>query len=195
MGLGAFVAVGGNQRMVRIVMSVSFEGFPRVLNRSALRSGRWFSAADGLRPVLCFATSVVDPDDPLALMFGAARVEIVDVSAALISSLPGPFATVEDEVVFAPGLGAEQRPLLIAPSRRTFRSGSLLRLISGDLGIGIYPRAGAPLVIISLTTGERAEGYDLVFERWSLALRRGAKETLLGQFKPPPAFVEERRQV
>ena len=101
--------------------------------------------------------------------------------------------TVEDEVVFAPGINGEQRPLLIAPSRRSFRSGSLLRLLSGDLGVGFSPRPGAPLVIVSLTTGERAEGFDLVFERWSLALRRGDKETLLGHFKITSPFAEERR--
>jgi|GEM_PF-1109873 len=176
-------------------MSVYFEGFPRVLNRSALRPGRWFVATDGLRPILCFATEVVDPADPLALSFGAPKVEIIEVAPTLISGLSGPFATVEDEVVFAPGLSGEQRPLLIPPTRRSFRSGSLLRLLSGDLGIGFAPKPNAPLVIVSLSTGERADGFDLVFERWSLALRRGGKETLLGYFKPPSPFAAERRQV
>jgi hypothetical protein len=175
-------------------MSVSFEGFPRVLNRSALRPGRWFAAADGLRPVLCFATAVVDPANPIALVFSAPRVEIIEVTAVAISAMPNPFATVEDEVVFAPGLTGDQSPVLVAPSRRPFRSGSLLRLLSGDLGIGFSPKAGVPMIIVSLTTGERAEGFDLVFERWSLALRRGDKESLLGHFKTGATFAEERRK-
>ena len=111
-----------------------------------------------------------------------------------ISNLSGPFGTVEDEVVFAPGLG-EQRPLLIAPTRRSFRSGSLLRLKSGDLGMGFAAKPGGELVIVSLSTGEQAEGYDLVFDRWSLSLRRGAAETLIGYFKPPSPFADERRRL
>ena len=172
-------------------MSVSFEGFPLVIERSALRPGRWFVAAEGLRPVLCFATGVVDPADPVALIFGAPRVEQIDVEPVTISSLTGPFASVADEVVFAPGLG-DHKPLLIAPTRRSFRSGSLLRLRSGDLGIGFSLKPGGSLIIVSLTTGEAAESFDMVFDRWSLALRRGANETLMGYFKPASPFAQDR---
>jgi len=30
----------------------------------------------------------------------------------------------------------------------------------------------------------RAEGYDLVFDRWTLSLRRGAAELLVGAYRP-----------
>jgi hypothetical protein len=175
-------------------MPVSFEGFPRTLNRTALRPGRWFVAGDGLRPLLCFATDLPDPADAMALTFGSPRPETIEVHTALISHMTGPFATVEDELVFAPGLGADQKPLLAAPSRRAFRPGSLLRLVSGDLGIGFETRPGGPLLVVSLTTGQRAEGFDLVFERWSLGLRRGARESVLGYFKPFSPFADERRR-
>lgn len=175
-------------------MSISYEGFPRVLARTALRPGRWFVAAEGLRPILCFATEVTDPDDPIALTFGSPRVELIDVVPELISGMTGPFGTVEDEVVFAPGLG-DQRPMLVAPTRRSFRSGSLLRLTSGDLGIGFSLKQGSDLIVVSLTTGARAESFDLVFDRWSLSLRRGAAETLIGYFKPASPFADERRRV
>ena len=38
--------------------------------------------------------------------------------------------------------------------------------------------------MISLATGGRVEGFDLVFDRWSLYLRRGASERLIGSFRP-----------
>lgn len=175
-------------------MTVSFEGFPRLLNRSALKPGRWFVAAEGLRPILCFATDVVNPADPLALAFGAPRVELIEVVPTKISELTGPFGTVEDEIVFAPGIG-DRSPLLVAPTKRAFRSGALLRLRSGDLGLGFAERPGGELLVVSLTTGERADGYDLVFERWTLALRRAGTETVIGHFKPPSAFADERRRL
>lgn len=172
-------------------MTVLFEGFPRTLERTALRPGRWFVAAEGLRPILCFATEARDGDDVLALTFGAPHVETVEVVPAAIGALGGPFATVEDEIVFAPGL-VEGAPTLIAPSRRTFKSGSLLRLRSGDLGIGFVASRNGEMVIVSLSTGQRAEGFDLVFERWSLSLRRGNAETLIGYFKPLHSISDRR---
>ncbi len=174
-------------------MSISFEGFPRVLDRSALRPGRWFVAAEGLRPILCFATEAMSAEDPIALTFGAPRVEAIDVVPALISSLSGPFGTVEDEVIFSPGMG-DRGPMLVAPTRRAFRSGALLRLKSGDLGLGFSLKAGGELIVVSLTSGARAEGFDLVFDRWSLSLRRGAAETLIGYFKPAAPFADERQR-
>ena len=39
-------------------MVATFKGFPRALERSAIRPGRWFVAARGARAVLCFATDL-----------------------------------------------------------------------------------------------------------------------------------------
>lgn len=172
-------------------MAVSFEGFPRTLQRSALRPGRWFVAADGARPMLCFATEVEDAGQRLALVFHVPSVEQVEVSSVPISVLLDPFATVEDEVVFAPGQ-TEGLPMLVRPLRRTFRNGTLLRLTSGDLGIGVVPKGSGEMVAVSLTSGIRCEGFDLVFERWSLSLRRGGAETRIGYHKPHHLYSERR---
>jgi hypothetical protein len=173
-------------------MTVSFEGFPRTLERSALRPGRWFLAADGLRALLCLATDVPDGTDLVALTFSATGVEQLEFAVTTLGALAGPFATVEDEVVFQPGAG-DGRPLMAAPVRRAFRSGSLLRLRSGDLGVGFAANPGGHLIIVSLNSGARAEAFDLVFERWSLALRRNGAETLIGAFKPLQTFADRRR--
>ena len=173
-------------------MTVSFEGFPRTLERSALRPGRWFVAAAGQRALLCLATDVVEGDDLTVLTFSPTGVEMLDFTPTTLAAMTGPFSTVEDEVVFAPGLG-EGRAMLIAPVRRAFRSGALLRLRSGDLGIGFATVPGGQLAIVSLNSGHRAEAFDLVFERWSLSLRRGGIDTLIGNFKPLQAFADRRR--
>lgn len=173
-------------------MTVSFEGFPRTLERSALRPGRWFLAAEGLRPLLCLATDVMDGSDYVALTFSATGVEQLEFAVTTLGALAGPFSTVEDEVVFAPGAG-DGRPMMVAPVRRAFRSGSLLRLRSGDLGVGFAANPGGHLIIVSLNTGARAEAFDLVFERWTLSLRRGGAETLLGGFKPLQTFADRKR--
>jgi hypothetical protein len=173
-------------------MAVSFEGFPRTLQRQALRPGRWFVAADGARPILCLATDVEDAGERLAIVFTVPAAEHVEMIPMPLSALLEPFATVEDEVVFAPGQ-TEGLPMLVAPLRRTFRAGALLRLSSGDLGIGIVPRGSGELTAVSLTSGMRSEGFDLVFERWSLALRRGAAETRIGYFKAQHLYSERRR--
>jgi hypothetical protein len=173
-------------------MTVSFEGFPRVLERSALRPGRWFAAADGLKALICLATDVEDGQDHLVLAFSPTGVEQLEVGVTTIGGLAGPFGTLEDEVVFAPGAG-DGRPLLAAPVRRAFRSGSLLRLRNGDLGVGFAANPGGHLIMVSLSTGQRAEAFDLVFERWSLSLRRGGVETLVGAFKPSPSLADRKR--
>lgn len=172
-------------------MTVLFEGFPRTLERTALRPGRWFVAADGLRPTLCFATERGQGEETVILMFSAPRVEVIEVSATTLGALAGPFATVEDEVVFAPGT-ADGAPTLIAPSRRNFRTGCLLRLRSGDLGIGFVTDRSGEMLVVSLHTGERVEGFDLVFDRWSLSLRRSGVDTLLGYFKPHQSFADRK---
>lgn len=164
-------------------MAVSFEGFPRTLYRPALKAGRWFVAADGRRAILCLATDLVDTGEPQAVVFAPAGVERIQVVAAPISLLSEPYGTVEDEVVFAPGQ-AEGLPMLVPPIRSGFRNGALLRLTNGDLGVGVVTRFSGEMTAISLVTGLMTDSYDLVFDRWSLALRRGREETRLGYFKP-----------
>jgi hypothetical protein len=173
-------------------MPVLFEGFPRAVPASALKPGRWIVAADGLRPLLCFVTDLFEGDEQLAIAFDTPAVETLAVAAVPLSALGELLGTVEDEVIFAPGMMAGQ-PVLTAPARRALRNGVLVRLVSGDLGIVVHPRRSPEASVVSLTTGERAEGVDLVFERWSATLRRGAAETLLGQFKPTALFGERRR--
>ncbi len=164
-------------------MPVYFEGFPRVVERAALKPGRWFVAAEGARPLICFSTEEGgEGDERLILTFGTTRPEALDFAPAPLKSLTGPLATLEHELVFAPGL-AGHSPQLTAPIRRPFRPGALLRMRSGDLGLG-FAGAGGALVAVSLSTGLRAEGYDLVFDRWTLSLRRGGGELLIGAFRP-----------
>ncbi|MGA0603770.1 hypothetical protein ACO2Q3_23890 [Caulobacter sp. KR2-114] len=172
--------------------SIAFQGFPRILDRADLRAGRWFVAAEDIRPVLCFVTEAVEGDDPIALTFSTARVEQVDFAAIALSRIPAPYCTVEDEIVFTPGLAAPG-PLLLAPVRRPFRSGTLLRLRNGDLGVGFALRSGE-LVLVSLDSGAVSEAYDLVFERWTLSVRRDAVTHVIGHFKPLATLAAERRR-
>ena len=164
-------------------MAVSFEGFPRVVDRAAMRPGRWFVAGEGARPLICFSTEEGENEDRLILTFGSTRPETLDFATATLKSLSGPLATLEYELVFTPGLPG-QNPQLAAPVRRSFRSGALLRLRSGDLGVGFAGQAGGQLMVISLATGHYAEGFDLVFDRWTMTLRRGGAERLIGAFRP-----------
>jgi hypothetical protein len=173
-------------------MPISFEGFPRNLDRGALKPGRWFVAAEGLRPVLCLATDVMENGEPVALTFSAPAVELINFSPILLSVIDPPYGTLEDEIVFAPGL-LEGAPTLVAPARRTFSSGALVRLRSGDMGIGFVTTRGGEMHVVSLSTGQSAEGFDLVFERWSLTVRRGDASTLVGYFKPLHTFADRRR--
>jgi hypothetical protein len=163
-------------------MPVTFEGFPRIVERAALKPGRWFVAAEGLRPLICFSTDEGEGDERLILTFGTTRPETLDFAPAALKDLTGPLATLEHEVVFAPGL-AGQSPQLTAPIRRPFRPGALLRMRNGDLGLGFAGAAGG-LVAVSLATGFRTDGYDLVFDRWTLSLRRGQTELLVGAYRP-----------
>jgi len=164
-------------------MPVIFEGFPRIVEREKLKPGRWFVAAEGVRPLICFSTDEGgEGPDRLILTFGTTRPEALDFAPAPLKDIGGPLATLEHDVLFAPGL-AGPTPQLTAPVRRPFRPGTLLRLKSGDLGLGFASPAGA-LVAVSLATGLRAEGYDLVFDRWTLSLRRAGGEVLVGAFRP-----------
>ncbi|MFI4976410.1 MAG: hypothetical protein ACHP84_17890 [Caulobacterales bacterium] len=165
-------------------MPVTFEGFPRLIDRAALRPGRWFVAAEGVRPLVCFSTDEGgEGDERLVLTFGSTRPEAIDFAIAPLKAILGPISTLEHELVFAPGL-AKETPQLAAPQRRPFRSGALLRLRNGDLGVGFASQPDGALVIVSLATGHRAEGYDLVFDRWTLFLRRSGTELLVGHFRP-----------
>lgn len=163
-------------------MPVSFEGFPRVVDRESLKPGRWFVAAEGARPLIGFSTDEGDGGDRIIVTFGSTRPELLDCAPALLKTLTGPLATLEHELVFAPGL-ASQSPQVTAPVRRAFRSGSLLRLRNGDLGLA-FAWEGAGVIAVSLTSGARADAFDLVFDRWTLSLRRGASELLIGAFRP-----------
>jgi hypothetical protein len=163
-------------------MPVSFEGFPRVVDREAMKPGRWFVAADGARPLICFSTEEGEGGERTVLTFGTTRPETLDFAPTVLRNLVGPLATLEHDVVFAPGL-AGHSPQLTAPVRRPFRPGALLRMKSGDLGLGFAAAAGG-LIAVSLTSGLRNEGYDLVFDRWTLSLRRGGSELLIGAYRP-----------
>jgi len=164
-------------------MGVSFEGFPRLIERDALRPGRWFVAAEGARPLICFSTDEgADRGDRLIITFGSTRPESLDVAPVLLKDLPGPLGSLEHDLVFTPGLGGPGVQL-VAPARRAFRAGALLRLTNGDLGLGFAAPGGA-LSFVSLVSGLRADTFEFVFDRWSLSLRRGANELLVGRFKP-----------
>ena len=164
-------------------MPVRFEGFPRLLDRSDLRAGRWF-VASGARPgAVCFATALGSGPARTILTFRPARLDGLDFVPVPLAELPGTLATLEDDLVLAPGEGPE-RPRLLAPAKRPFMSGSLLRLRDGELGIGYADATGGDLVLVSFATGERAAGFELVFDRWSLSLRRAGAEQLIGCFRP-----------
>lgn len=165
-------------------MAVLFLGFPRVLARQALRPGRWFQASTGKAPVLGLVTDVGEGEDALAVTFQPARVDQIEFVATRLRDISGVTATVEDDLVFAPG-EALDKPHLMAPAKRSFFAGSLVRLKNGDLGVGFAAgEESRELVLISLNSGLRCEGFDLVFERWSLSLQRGDAVQLVGRFRP-----------
>lgn len=163
-------------------MAVYFEGFPRVLDRSALKPGRWFMAAIQRAPLLCFSTDVELDGKPVVLTFRFGKQDHMEFAPSYLEEIEGVLTTVEDDLVFSPGESAEKLQLA-APSRRIFPSGALLRLSNGDLGMGFVTRISRGVIVISLTTGLRSEGFDLVFDRWSLSLRRGQAHAALGHFR------------
>ena len=164
-------------------MAVAFEGFPRLLARTVLRPGRWFASQSGYTPMLGFMTSVGEGENALILGFRAGKLDRLEFATLRLRDLPGTFSSVEDELVFAPG-EISSLPRLVVPLKRPFVSGSLMRLKNGDIGIGFAEQSGGPLVLISLATGEICEGFDMVFDRWSLSLRRGGEVGLIGTFRP-----------
>src|SRR5580692_3110625 len=116
-------------------MPVQFEGFPRIVDREAMKPGRWFVAAEGARPLICFSTEEGgEADERLILTFGTTRPEALDFATAPLKGLTGP------------------SPQLTAPIRRPFRPGALLRMRNGDLALG-FASVGGGLVAVSLTTG------------------------------------------
>lgn len=163
-------------------MPTRFEGFSRTLDRTSLRPGRWFLASFRRGPTICFVTDVGEGAARTVLTFKPARMDELDFAPVSLSEVLGTLATIEDELVLAPGLGPEAARL-VAPDKRPFLSGSLLRLSNGDMGVGYADGVGGELVLVSLSTGERATGFDLVFDRWSLSLRRGASDRLVGYFR------------
>jgi hypothetical protein len=166
-------------------MSILFEGFPRILDRSALKPGRWFMAASNKGPLLCLCTDAEIEQGEIVLTFRTGHMDQLEFTPALKKEIGNPVTTIEDDIVFSPGEGAEKLRLL-APTRRPFPSGALLRLRNGEVGIGFGERLGGELMIISLASGLRTDGYELVYERWSLSLRRGTAESLVGHFKGLP---------
>ena len=170
-------------------MSVLFEGFPRILDRAALKPGRWFMAASNRGPLLCFYTDATVEQGEVVLTFRTGKIDQLEFTPALMKDIVGAVTTVEDDLVFSPSTDAIQKLRLLAPTRRPFPSGALLRLRGGDIGIGFGERLGGELMIISLSSGLRTDGYELVFERWSLSLRRGGVESLVGHFIGLPHSV------
>jgi hypothetical protein len=163
-------------------MPVSFEGFPRLLEPRALKPGRWFMATSAQGPVLCLMTDVEIDEKAVVLTFGLGKVDAIDVRPATLKSLSGPYTSVEDDLVFAPGEGAEKLRL-VSPGRKPLPSGSLLRLGNGDMGIGFAEKLNGVFLIVSLASGQKVESYELVFDRWSLSLRRSGVTALVGQFR------------
>jgi hypothetical protein len=163
-------------------MPVIFSGFPRLIEPKALKPGRWFMAGGAGGGQLCMLTAVGSDHLALVLMFALGKTDALEFRTARLASLTGPFSTVEDEMVFSPGEGGEKLRLHAA-AKKPFPSGSLLRLSSGDMGVGFAEKLNGRLYVVSLSSGQECEGFDLVFERWSLAIRRGAHEALAGHFR------------
>jgi hypothetical protein len=116
-------------------MAVRFEGFARVVDRSALRPGRWIGAAIGHTAALCFATAIGEGAARVLLTFRPSRVEEIQFAPLGLSEITGALTSIEDDIVFSAGAGSQPVQLLVA-SHRAIASGALLRLSNGDLGIG-----------------------------------------------------------
>ena len=133
-------------------------------------------------PHLCMLTTVGGEIDALVLLFGLGKADTVEFRTARLPTLVGPLSTLEDDVVFEPGEGADKLRLM-AGMKKPFPSGALLRLGNGDMGVGFAERLNGQLLVISLSTGDEHDSFDLVFDRWSLSLRRGDRHALVGHFK------------
>jgi hypothetical protein len=163
-------------------MTTTFLGFPRLIDRRGLKPGRWFLCGDKGAVALCMLTAIGGDLDALVIALSLGRADALEFRTLRLGAVVGPAATVEDELVFTPGEAPERlRPPL--PTKRPFPSGSLLRLSSGDMGVGFAETLNGRLFVVSLTPGLDSEGFDLVFERWSLSLRRGSQSALFGHFR------------
>src|SRR5690349_2818927 len=105
-------------------MPILFEGFPRILDRSALKPGRWFLAASTRGPLLCLATDAVVEQGEVIVTFRTGNMDSLEFAPALKKDIGGPVTTVEDDIVFSPGEGV-QKLRLLSPTRRPFPSGAL----------------------------------------------------------------------
>ena len=101
-------------------MAVFFEGFPRVLDRSALKPGRWFLASVQRAPLLCFSTDAEIEEKPIVLTFRIGKPEQIEFAPYFLDEITGLITTVEDDLVFGPGDGGGScswRRLPSEPSR------------------------------------------------------------------------------
>jgi hypothetical protein len=118
----------------------------------------------------------------VVLMFGLGKLDALEFRTARLSTFASPLSTVEDEMVFSPGEGPDKLRLQAAV-KRPFPSGSLLRLTNGEIGVGFAETLNGRLFVVSLASGLEADGFDLVFDRWCLSVRRGANMALVGYFR------------
>ncbi len=72
-------------------MPTRFEGFPRTLERSSLRPGRWFSASFRRGPTLCFATDVGEGGARTILTFKPSRVDELEFMPTPLAEMSGTF--------------------------------------------------------------------------------------------------------
>lgn len=170
-------------------MPVLFNGFPRLIDRRSLRPGRWFLSPGPSGSAVCMTTAIGLGPAARVISFTLGRLDHLEFRTHAVSALPSPLQTIEDDLVFTPGDG--ERPKLAAAHRRPFLSGSLLRLSNGEMGVGFAEAVGGRVHLVSLQTGAEAEGYDLAFERWSLSIRRGGEEGLVGRFRGEPRLSAE----
>ena len=109
-------------------------------------------AAEGARPLICFSTEEGgEAGERLILTFGATRPETLDFATTALKTLTGPLATLEHELVFAPGIASHSHGELDAVEA------ALLRLKSGDLGLGFASTGGA-LTAVSLSAARCRPG-------------------------------------
>jgi hypothetical protein len=116
-------------------MAILFEGFPRVLDRTALKPGRWFLASAQRSPIVCFSTEILQDEKPIVFTFRVTKPDVLEFAPCFLEEIPGALTTVEDDLVFSPGDAAAGKLQLASPARRALPSGALLRLRNGDLGL------------------------------------------------------------
>lgn len=163
-------------------MALVFEGFPRLLEPSSLKPGRWFATSFKGETRVCVMTDAAEDRIPIALAFGQHRAQHIEFEPVLLRDFTETLLTLDCDIVFAPAGPAGRLPLPL-PSKRKAPHGALLHLAGGEFGIGVAGRGGR-FTAVSLTSGHIAERFDLAFDHWSLTLRRGALETVMGVYEP-----------